>query len=147
MALIVGTVGLVIAVQTRAATRRQAGEMARSNALAQEANRIAKQAHDLAEERSAPRVRWQVRWNGGDTYVVENQGDGTAFQVEVAHEGLVETFSDSRTSRLAPSEAVEFMATVTMSTRDNTVYANWAPDKVSGDRQQWQHPLPPRPRT
>lgn len=132
--LVTGVFALVISRSARNETKRQADEMA-------EANRISREALTHAQEANRPTVSWAVKHNTGSTYIVQNVGSATAWDVKVRHEGLVESYSDPTADRLTPGEAIEFMATVHVQTRDNTVYVDWRAE-ADGEPHTWRHPLP-----
>jgi hypothetical protein len=106
-----------------------------------EANRIAREALTHAQEANRPTVSWALTHLDGSTYLVKNVGSATAWGVKVRHEGLVDSYSDPTADRLTSGEAIEFMATVHMQTRDNTVYVDWRAEP-GGEPETWRHPLP-----
>ena len=93
-----------------------------------------------------PRVRWRLANHGGDTYALTNEGDATAYAVEVsAHESMGIFDRASGGDDLAPGEAMTFFAVLTMGTSDSTITVSWLAESNGTDRHEWRYPLPPRP--
>ena len=44
-----------------------------------------------------------------------------------------------------PGSAMQFLAALTLATRDDTVTVTWA-STPGGERRTWKRPLPPKPR-
>lgn len=93
-----------------------------------------------------PAVRWSLRWQAGDTYILENIGTAVAKDVTVGSDRTLHLIHTTEPpERLGPDEAWTFMAAVSLGTRDMTITVEWT---TEGDhtRQEWRYPLPLRPR-
>lgn len=94
---------------------------------------------------SPPRVRWALKHHGGDTYVLENIGDVEAKNVIIsAHETLRLINLPDKPQDLRPGEAIDFMAAVSLGTKDMTIKVQWQ-DAATAEFLDWKYPLPPRP--
>jgi hypothetical protein len=93
------------------------------------------------------RVAWTLAHFNGDTYILTNTGDATAYDVQIsAHESLLQVGEWVREERVRPSETVTFMAARTMGTSDSTITVEWSTSpEDDGQRDTWRYPLPPRP--
>lgn len=92
----------------------------------------------------APRVRWSLVHHAGDTYRLENEGDLTADEVQIETDPTLRIHVPPETPTIGPGEAVTFMASVHMGTKDRTVTVTWV-DGGSSERKTWRYPLPSRP--
>ncbi len=102
--------------------------------------------HALSGLHAPARVSWTLTHFQGDTYLLENTGDASAFDVLLsADETLLQRGEWQRAGELKPGEAIRFMAVRTMGTRDSTITVQWRNDQEGGDQQSWRYPLPPRP--
>lgn len=91
------------------------------------------------------KVSWALSHFQGDTYLLENTGDASAFDVVLsADETLLQRGEWQRAGEMKPGEAIKFMAVRTMGTRDSTITVEWR-NSSEGDVQTWRYPLPPRP--
>lgn len=100
---------------------------------------------DLAPHLSG--VAWALAYQMGDTYLLQNDGGRAANDIEISgHPSLVgPDITQGDPSRVAPREAVSFIAARSLATSDSTITVKWREDGTSG-RQSWRYPLPPRPR-
>lgn len=91
-------------------------------------------------------VAWSLRHQSGDTYVLENEGELDALDVKVAgHESLIgPDHMQGDAAKVAPHEALTFMALRTLGTSDSTITVGWS-ERESQERREWRYPLPPRP--
>lgn len=89
-------------------------------------------------------VVWSLRHHGGDTYLLQNEGNIRAEQIEVSsHESLPLIWPQPVREALGPGEALTFMAALTLGTRDSTITVSWSED--GSPEKTWRYPLPPRP--
>ncbi len=85
-------------------------------------------------------ARWSLTHHGGSTYLLRNDGGATARDVHVtAHETL--TFIPPDPQTIEPGEAVTFMASQNLGTRDSTIRVRWIEDGAA-DAKEWKYPLP-----
>lgn len=93
------------------------------------------------------RVRWVLRHFNGDTYMLQNVGNATAFDVCLSADASMLTPGGLPTADvMRPDDSVTFMAVLTMGTRDSTIAVEWADaEGRDAERQSWRYPLPPRP--
>lgn len=92
------------------------------------------------------RVAWSLVHHAGDTYLLENIGDATAFDVALsADETLLTQGEWKRADEVKSGEAITFMAVRTLGTRDSTITVQWKADG-GDDVETWRYPLPPRPK-
>jgi hypothetical protein len=104
-----------------------------------------RRAVHLPASRPPTKVAWSLRHHAGDTYLLENIGDASAFDVVLsADETLLQRGEWKRAGELKPGEAINFMAVRTMGTRDSTITVQWKNDD-GDDLESWRYPLPPRP--
>ena len=91
-----------------------------------------------------PIVRWLLRRGSGDSFVLENQGDAPAHEVTVeGHRSLIgPDITAGDPSRIAPGEAIKFLAAMSMATSDTTVTVTWTETPGDDQPQQWRYPLP-----
>jgi hypothetical protein len=86
-------------------------------------------------------ARWSLTHHGGSTYLLSNDGDTAAQDVHVmAHETL--TFVPPDPQAIEPGEAVTFMASQNLGTRDSTIRVRWT-EEGAEDVKEWKYPLPP----
>lgn len=92
-------------------------------------------------------VAWTLSHQAGDTYLLENDGGVEAQDVEVTgHESLIgPDIREGDPARVAPREALSFLAARSMATSDSTITVTWL-EEGSEDRREWRYPLPPRPK-
>lgn len=92
------------------------------------------------------RVKWSLGHHKGDTYILENIGDATAYNVSVsAAESMLLPRKLPSDAQLEPGEALTFMAARTMGTVDSTITVKWSPTEDLAEEGTWRYPLPPRP--
>lgn len=92
------------------------------------------------------RVKWSLQHFNGDTYILENLGEATAYNVRVsAHESLLQPQEWPTAEKIRPNEALTFMAARTMGTSDSTITVSWTPTEEPTEAGTWRYPLPPRP--
>jgi len=98
-----------------------------------------------ARDAPTPRPAWQLTHHGGDTYLLENVGDATAYDVDV--QAPPDLPFRARTplpaNELAPQQVIQFMAVRTLGTKDDTMTVVWS-DVSGSQRQEWLRPLPPK---
>lgn len=114
-------------------------------------DKIARNIDAIEISVSAPGVRprqveWQMTHHAGDTYLLKNVGGKTAESVTLSshptlriHQNNIQGGPD-----LGPGEALTFMASRTMGTRDSTITVHWI-NPGNGEEREWRYPLPPRP--
>jgi len=101
--------------------------------------------HVLEAKSARAKVSWSLAHFQGDTYLLENTGDASAFDVLLsADETLLQRGEWQRAGELKPGEVIQFMAARTLGTRDSTITVQWR-DSAEGEQQIWRYPLPPRP--
>lgn len=96
-----------------------------------------------------PKVRWSLRWESGDRYILVNIGDALARDVEIsAHESLQLIHITRSGSDMAPDEALTFLTVLTFGTTDSLITVTWRDDGVAEatGRRTWRYPLPGKPR-
>lgn len=144
---VVSVAALGVAWSARNASTRQAKASEDAVTAAAEANEIARRALKVAEGDAAARREpaFSLEWRAGSTYLLRNDGGGTAFDVEIAHECLVDEWGETTRARLEPTEAVAFMVAPVLGMQDDTVYVTWH-RQWGADPQAWSHPRPGRPR-
>lgn len=102
--------------------------------------------HVLSSGPAPGKVSWVLKHFQGETYLLENTGDATAYDVTLGADETLMRFGSpwELTPELKPGEVVQFGAVRTMGTRDSTITVQWssAPDS---EKQSWRYPLPPRP--
>lgn len=89
-------------------------------------------------------VRWSLRRQAGDTYILENVGTASAERIQVTADDSLPLLSMSvLPERLGPDEALSFMAAPSLGTSDFTITVEWV---TAGDDvpRQWRYPLPYR---
>lgn len=104
------------------------------------------QVPGVAAPTPKPAVRWSLRWQAGDTYILENIGTAPAEGITVTSDPTLHLiFTTDPPERIGPGEAWTFMASASLGTRDMTITVEWT---TEGDdtRQEWRYPLPLRPR-
>lgn len=91
-----------------------------------------------------PVVKWSLVQGSGDSFVLENSGDATAYDVTVGgHETLVgPDVVAGDPAIVAPGEAITFLAALSLATSDTTITVRWRGDPQDHDGQQWRYPLP-----
>lgn len=89
-------------------------------------------------------VKWELKSNGGDTYLVANTGDAVAKHVEVGANDDLHMAQVPEPEDVAPGEALEFMAIVLGAVKDRRVLVTWR-DAQTDETLTWKHPLPQRP--
>lgn len=89
-------------------------------------------------------VRWELRSNGGDTYLAVNIGDAVARQVVISANKDLHMARVPEPEDVAPGEALEFMAIVFGGVDDRRVLVTWH-DAQTDETMSWRHPLPQRP--
>jgi hypothetical protein len=92
----------------------------------------------------APRVRWSLLHHAGDTYRLENEGDLTAEDVELSSDTSLPLTNVPESRSIGPGEAVTFMASARLGTRDRTITVTWMNEGYN-ERRTWRYPLPGRP--
>lgn len=86
-------------------------------------------------------VRWAMRHQAGDAYVLENIGGAAATGVEIeGHATLGRLLRTSGGPDLAPGEAMTFMAAPSLATSDFTITVNYRTG--DGEQHHWRYPLP-----
>lgn len=92
------------------------------------------------------RVRWSLEHFNGDTYMLRNIGNATAFNVQVLADPTLMTGGELPTGQdLRPDDSVTFMALASMGTRDKTITVKWSTGPEAAEEDVWRYPLPPRP--
>lgn len=90
-------------------------------------------------------VKWSMRYDGGDSFRLENEGSATAHGVSLsAHESLGDPMLLSGGPDLGPGESLVFLAAPTMETTDTTITVEWTNE--DGTPGRWRYPLPGKPR-
>lgn len=95
----------------------------------------------------APHVKWSLAHHQGDSYILTNEGNAAAADVQVsAHESMPVLRVDGGQD-LAPGEALTFIAAMSMTTTDGTITVAWDEegDGSTPTHRQWKYPLPARP--
>lgn len=117
----------------------------RSAAADERAAAAAERANEFAEEQAARYVPgWQLTHASGDSYLLTNRSEETAYGVTIGSEGGLR-LSPPPTRDLAVGEAITFGAMEYFgSSSDESIVVNWrrAPE---ADVLTWRHPLPPKP--
>lgn len=91
------------------------------------------------------KVAWSLKHQDGDMYLLENIGNGSAFDVRLSADAtLLQRGEWQRDGELKPGEAIAFMAVRTMGTRDSTITVHWSSGSEA-DLETWRYPLPSRP--
>jgi hypothetical protein len=86
------------------------------------------------------RAAWSLVHFGGDTYKLENVGNQRAEDVAISADQTLHLVNLPPPQAIEPGEAITFMASVTLSTRDTTITVTWRdPD---GETSTWKYPLP-----
>ncbi|WP_130648904.1 hypothetical protein [Egicoccus halophilus] len=136
------------AVAEATATRSErAAEVAEehSSRIVDALEKIAASGSVSAHSAPASKVRWQLRHEQGDRYRLTNEGDLTAHTVELdTDETLPLHALEGDPDEVGPGEALSFIASTSMHTRDRTLTVTWA-EANTDHRQRWRNPLPPRP--
>lgn len=92
------------------------------------------------------RVRWNLAHFQGDTYMLTNTGDATAFGVQVTADPTLMTAGELPAERnFRPDDSETFMAAASLGTRDKTITVTWSNTEDGTERDVWRYPLPPRP--
>lgn len=92
---------------------------------------------------SAVRAAWSLVHYGGDIYKLENIGNQRAEDVTVSADETLRLVNLPPPQAIDPGEAITFMASVTLGTRDTTITVTWT--EPDGETDVWKYPLPPRP--
>lgn len=150
---VIVTLILTIRADTSAALRSEAAaRLSQDNAenivLALAKIAAAAKAPSAAE---LPRqmVRWSLKWDTGDRYILVNIGDAVAKDVQVSsHESLGLLHVTRPGSDLQPDEALTFLAVLTFGTTDTTITVTWRDthEHEVSDKSTWRYPLPGKPR-
>lgn len=126
-----------LAERTEAATRLQ-GEYT---------ERMVDALEDIATRRPGAStalvgVRWKLTYETGDTFRLENSGTAIAQDVTVSgHQSLVGPDIVSGGPDLGPSEAMTFMAALSLATSDTTISVEWR-ESGKSEPLEWKYPLP-----
>ena len=90
-----------------------------------------------------PRVRWSLTHFADETYKLENEGDATAFDVQLSgHPTLLGPDGIKGGPDLPPDGVLTFLAATSVTTEDTTITVRWRPAQ-GADLQSWKYPLPP----
>ena len=81
----------------------------------------------------------------GNTYRLTNIGDAKALNVHFASDETLQLLNVQGGPDLDAGEAMTFIASVTLGTRDRTITVNWNGDKPGNPRRTWRYPLPGPP--
>jgi hypothetical protein len=87
------------------------------------------------------RVRWQLLHESGATYRVTNIGDLPAYGVTISSDPSLPLINVPQGNNIGPDEAVIFLASPDLNTRDMTVTAAWN-DADGAPADIWRYPLP-----
>jgi hypothetical protein len=91
------------------------------------------------------RVSWSLAHHGGDTYILTNTGEATAYNVQLsAHESLMREDEWASEPKVRRGDVVQFMAARSMGTSDSTITVEWSTER-DGEKDVWRYPLPARP--
>lgn len=89
------------------------------------------------------KVEWSLTHQKGDTYLLQNTGNASAFGVTVSSAPDSHmVFREPEVTDLGPGEALTFVAARTMATSDSTITVTWEEEERE---HSWRYPLPPRP--
>jgi hypothetical protein len=160
IAQVVATIVLVVALVTT--ERRASRDATRADAAAERAENAARgtidalgqiaRSIDAIEVSGSPAearprgVEWQMTHHMGDTYLLKNVGGRTAESVTVSSHPSLRIVDGTVQGgpNLGPGEALTFMASRTMGTRDSTITVHWI-NPGNGEEREWKYPLPARP--
>ena len=107
---------------------------------------MAERGLDAGTVGPAPAVAWSLTHHGGDTSLLLNTGTLRAEHVKVtSHESLGLIWAQEPPDCLEPSEALTFLAEMSLGTKDATITVTWTDSTSDGDPKTWRYPLPPRP--
>jgi hypothetical protein len=93
-----------------------------------------------------PKVAWSMEHHVGDTYRLTNIGDAKAWNVILTSHKTLRLLNVTGGPDLGEGEALTFMASVHMGTRDRTISVTWNSDGQGTSGGTWRYPLPARPR-
>jgi hypothetical protein len=92
-----------------------------------------------------PKVAWSMEHHVGDTYRLTNIGDAKAWNVILTSDKTLRLLNVTGGPDLGEGEALTFMASVHMGTRDRTISVTWNSDSQGTSGGTWRYPLPARP--
>jgi hypothetical protein len=93
-----------------------------------------------------PKVAWSMDHHVGDTYRLTNTGDAKAWNVTLTSDETLHLLKVTGGPDLGEGEALTFVASVHMGTRDRTISVTWNSDGQGTPGGTWRYPLPARPR-
>lgn len=130
--------------------REARGQSARAaNAQERMALSMERAEATAAHRAPAPQVAWSITHHRGSTYVLENTGTATAYDIHIDVPGAAR-FDPPPTelqlpAHMPPHDSVTFGAVLGWGS-DDTVVVTWADGEGSEHRQTWRRPLPPTPK-
>ena len=93
-----------------------------------------------------PKVAWSMDHETGNYYRLTNTGDAKAWNVTLTSDETLRLLNVTGGPDLGEGEALTFMASVHMGTRDRTISVTWNSDGQGTPGGTWRYPLPARPR-
>lgn len=152
----VALVGTVVGfLFNRAAAKGAGDEARRATAAAERAAAAQERLAQAAEEDAArhaqaapePEVAWRLAHHNGDTYLLENVGTATAYNVlvTVPERVIFRPPPEDPVDKMGPRDSTTFMAVLTMGASDDRVTVSWEASPGAVPRETWSRPLPPKP--
>jgi hypothetical protein len=92
------------------------------------------------------KVSWSMEHHAGDTYRLTNTGDAKAWNVKLTSDRTLHLLNVTGGPDLDEGEALTFIASAHMGTRDRTITVTWNSDAQGTSGGTWRYPLPGPPR-
>lgn len=119
-----------------------------ANALERSARAVElRQQRALSERPNGKGVAWQLRWAEGDSYLLENVGTASAYDVTVEPIDTEMGFEGPAPGMgvdVRPHEDLRFLAALTLDVVDDRLLVAWQDHPEADDRHTWRRSLPPR---
>lgn len=128
------------------AERATAAAERAANALERSAQAAEASYQRALLQRHAKGVAWQLRWAEGDSYLLENVGTASAYDVTVTpidDEMGFEGPSPGLGVDVRPREDIRFLAATTFDVLDDRLLVEWLDHPEADDRHSWRRSLPP----